>query len=111
MNAATYTPQELIELAAGACRTLPPPDQLSTLDTQLRAELKRLFPIVEKQAEELPVDNPGRYSRQRALDATRDALDERLDRDAPLPAALLVAELGRQLRDLVTYAEEGNGRD
>lgn len=104
MNAAT-PPQALIVAALSACRNLPPLEELTDLDTQLRTRILALTPIVQTRADAMNRGTVDWYAHQRALDRSQDALTSPPG-TSPLAAAIQVAELGRRLRDLDTYARE-----
>ncbi|WP_141753677.1 DUF6415 family natural product biosynthesis protein [Streptomyces luteocolor] len=97
----------LIDEACAASRDLPTPQRLVELDGLLRTQLGRLAPIVQRQADGLNRGTRDWWNRQRAVDATRNALREPCcDGSALLPAAMLVAELGRRLHELDGYVRD-----
>ncbi|MGW2228255.1 hypothetical protein [Streptomyces formicae] len=109
MNATgTAQVQALIDEAKSACLTLPPVDHLRALDEDLRSAIGSRMAIVQKQIEAMEPHTPGLYARERVLADTANALADQFVDEAPLSAAMLVAELGRRLSELATYAGEAD---
>lgn len=96
---------QLIGRARSACRDLPPHDELAELDTQLRAHIAALMPVVQRRFEQQEQYSADWYAGNRILLDAGDALQEP-SQGTPLAAAMGVAELGRRLRDLDAYAGE-----
>ncbi|MFE0106343.1 DUF6415 family natural product biosynthesis protein [Streptomyces sp. NPDC059009] len=106
MNAQLSPVDDLIEEALSACRTLPCTTDMRALDERLRAALQERLPLVQRQADGLDRGTVDWWNRQRVIDAADNTLAEQLPADAPLAAAVYVAELGRRLRELDAYAQE-----
>ncbi|MEU6990434.1 DUF6415 family natural product biosynthesis protein [Streptomyces sp. NPDC046465] len=98
-------PQTLIDEALSACRDRPSPEELAELDEQLRASIAELMPAAQRRFEEQETYSADWYAGNRILLDAGGALAEPTQ-DAPLAAALGVAELGRRLRELDHYARE-----
>jgi hypothetical protein len=89
-------------LAAGGI--LPVYERVLELDEQLRAGLARLIPLVQAQADGLNRGTTDWFSRQRAVDDARRALEDDLGHGLR-SAALQVHELARQCGALARYAD------
>jgi hypothetical protein len=103
-QAPTQTPparalDALLAEAGASSRTRPAPERRTELDHQLRAELRRLMPRVQRQADELNRGTRAWYSRDKALSDARDALRTGLS-PSSLAACLRLTELARAVRAL-----------
>lgn len=96
----------LLDEAFSAVRTRPGTTRRTELDHALRAELRRLMPIVQEQADRTNRGTRDWYSRDRALGDARDALKTGLS-PSPLAACMRLAELARAVRTLDTYVGGG----
>ncbi|MET7543986.1 DUF6415 family natural product biosynthesis protein [Streptomyces sp. NPDC005507] len=94
---------ELIQEAMSVTRTVPGLSRLQELNLEIRAELRRLIPRVERQTEQITPRTTAWYSRERAIAQTQGELSQGLS-PSPLAAALAIAELGRCLRTLDQFA-------
>ncbi|MFF1594271.1 DUF6415 family natural product biosynthesis protein [Streptomyces sp. NPDC058286] len=94
---------ELIQEAMSVTRTVPGLPRLQELNLEIRAELRRLIPRVERQTEQITPRTTAWYSRERAIAQTQGELSQGLS-PSPLAAALAIAELGRCLRTLDQFA-------
>lgn len=103
----TTTPQpvdaddvaHLIEEALGATGILPPMARLEELDKLLRAEIERLVPVVQRQADATPLRSREWYMLIQAAERAEDALQYQIGA-APLAGAIHVGELARRVREL-----------
>lgn len=86
--------QGLIKEGLAAAGILPPYERLVELDEQLRAAINEILPVAQQAADKLNRGTPEWYSRQRAIDEARKALDSDLGIGLR-SAALHVAELAR----------------
>lgn len=93
-NTAAVDTQGLIEEGLAATGILPPYERLVELDTQLRAAIDTLLPVAQAAADRLNRGTPAWYTRQKAVDEARKALDGNLGIGLR-SAALHVAELAR----------------
>lgn len=93
----------LITEAFAATRVLPTIRRCEELDRELRAQIERLVPIVQAQADHINRGEPDWYSRQRLLDNTTDALAEDLG-SGLMSAAMHVQALARHCAGLARYA-------
>ncbi|PJN05534.1 hypothetical protein CG723_44270 [Streptomyces sp. CB01635] len=84
-------------------RSMPGLARLQELNLEIRAELRRLIPLVQRQVDQINPRTTAWYSRERAIANTQGELTEGLS-PSPLAAALAVAELGRCLRTLDQFA-------
>ncbi|MEW1867061.1 DUF6415 family natural product biosynthesis protein [Streptomyces caelestis] len=88
--------QHLITEALSATGTLPRPTRLAELDGQLRTEILRLIPAVQKRADDAEHRSPEWYALDRVLDRAHDMLRVRLP-STPLAGSIHVGELARRL--------------
>ncbi|MHC0432304.1 DUF6415 family natural product biosynthesis protein [Streptomyces sp. O3] len=101
------SPRAMVEIIAeglDATGVLPPYERLVELDELLRAELRRLVPIVQQRTDKLYRGGPQWYGQQRVLDGARHALMNGLGAGLR-SAALQVHSLARYARWLAEYAE------
>lgn len=94
---------ELLDEAGSAPRVRPDAVRRTELDHRLRAELRRLVPLVEAQAAKLNRGTREWYSRDKALADARDALTTGLS-PSSLAACLKLTALARAVRTLDEYA-------
>ncbi|MZD09887.1 hypothetical protein GTW43_33110 [Streptomyces sp. SID5785] len=94
----------LLNEAGAAPRTRPGAARRTELDHRLRAELRRLVPLVEAQAAELNRGTREWYSRDKALEVACDALTTGLS-PSSLAACLKLTALARAVRTLDEYAD------
>jgi hypothetical protein len=95
--------QQLLDEASESPQIRPTPVRRTELDHLLRAELRRLTPRVQAQADRI---NPGTrawYSRDKALGEARGLLSAGLSPSA-LAASLHLAALARTVRTLDEFA-------
>lgn len=88
--------QQLITEALGATGTLPSTNRLKELDEQLRAEILRIIPVVQKLAAATEERSRDWYALHGALDTAHDALQYRLP-STPLAGSIHVGALARRL--------------
>src|SRR4051794_30757899 len=93
----------LLAEADDALRTRPSPERRSRLDIELRAEIRRLIPRVQRQADRLDHSTRAWYSRDKALNEARGELTQGLSPSA-LAASLRLAALARVVRSLDRFA-------
>ncbi|MGY0023770.1 DUF6415 family natural product biosynthesis protein [Streptomyces sp. YJ-C3] len=95
--------RRLLDDAGSAPRKRPSPEQRSKLDIALRAEIRRLMPLVQTQADRLNRGNRAWYSRDRALADAAEELKQGLS-PSSLAGSLRLAALGRMVRTLDQFA-------
>lgn len=93
----------LLEEAGAAVRTRPQAERRTELDHQLRAEIRRLIPRVQEQADALNRGTRAWYGRDRVLADARQQLAEGLS-PSTLSACLRLDDLARVARTLNEYA-------
>ncbi|MFI0236309.1 DUF6415 family natural product biosynthesis protein [Streptomyces sp. NPDC016845] len=93
----------LLDEAGAAPRTRPSPERRSQLDIELRAEIRRLIPLVQRQADRINHGTRAWYSRDKALAEARDELTQGLS-PSSLGGSLRLAALGRVVRGLDQFA-------
>lgn len=99
---------ELIEDGLAAAGILPTYEHVVELDERLRAEIERLIPVVQAQADKLNRGGTDWFSQQRVIDDARRTLQDGLGQGLR-SAALQVHELARQCRALAGYADAPGG--
>ncbi|MFJ7238202.1 DUF6415 family natural product biosynthesis protein [Streptomyces olivaceus] len=90
---------ELISEALGATGILPPMSRLEELDKALRAEIERLVPLVQRQADATPLRSRDWYAMIQAAERAEDAIQYRLG-TAPLAGAIHVGGLAERVTEL-----------
>lgn len=99
---------KLIDEGLDAAGILPPYERVVQLDKQLRAEIDRLLPVVQQQADRLNRGTTDWFSRQSVVDDARRTLREGLGHGLR-SAGLQVRELARQCGALARYAHSTGG--
>jgi hypothetical protein len=89
----------LIAEALGATGILPPMDRLNQLDELLRAEIKRLVPLVQQRADTVPLRSRDWYKLIQTAERAEDAMQFQLG-TTPLAGAIHVGELARWVHEL-----------
>ncbi|MCM8553995.1 DUF6415 family natural product biosynthesis protein [Streptomyces sp. STCH 565 A] len=90
---------ELISEALAANGILPPMSRLEALDTALRAEIERLVPLAQRQADATPLRSRDWYALIQAAERAEDAIQYRIG-SAPLAGAIHVGTLAERVREL-----------
>lgn len=89
----------LIDEALGATGILPPMARLTELDQLLRAEVERLIPIVQRQADAAPLRSRQWYKLIQSAERAEDTLRYQVGA-APLVGSIQVAELARRVNEM-----------
>ncbi|MET9494592.1 DUF6415 family natural product biosynthesis protein [Streptomyces sp. NPDC006552] len=94
---------QLLEEAFASPRLRPAPERRSQLEIALRAEIRRLIPLVQAQADRINRGTRAWYSRDRTLADARDELTQGLS-PSSLAACLRLTALACMVRTLDEFA-------